>query len=159
MLLKVGAPQGRGVVAGGVGPAAFGGNCRTAHRPTFARSSRPEVVEYPIYESNINKAAPLVPDLRWVLMARAGIIQLTALLAPFIAAVLASPSVLQHSAALEPVPRGCTTTLGCKGGAHQVARCKAKGYLSEDGCPVATDYNTACTGCACLVSCTIDPSN
>ncbi|KAJ7916394.1 hypothetical protein B0H13DRAFT_1998033 [Mycena leptocephala] len=31
------------------------------------------------------------------------IIQLTALLAPFIAAVLASPSVLQRSAALEPV--------------------------------------------------------
>ncbi|KAJ7444006.1 hypothetical protein FB451DRAFT_1189788 [Mycena latifolia] len=72
MLLRVGAPQGRRVVAGSINPAAFNSNCRTAHRPTFARSSRPEVVEYPIYESNINKAAPLVPDLRSVLVARGG---------------------------------------------------------------------------------------
>ncbi|KAJ7478978.1 hypothetical protein FB451DRAFT_1240290 [Mycena latifolia] len=85
------------------------------------------------------------------------IIQLTALLAPFIAAVLASPSVLQRSAALEPVPRACTTTMECQGGAHQVARCKAKGYLAENGCPIATDNKTVCTGCSCLISCTIDP--
>ncbi|KAJ7246490.1 hypothetical protein C8J57DRAFT_1523619 [Mycena rebaudengoi] len=104
------------------------------------------------------------------------IIQLTAF-APFIAAVLASPSVLQRSAALElvstlpvalplprrsafwweQVPRGCTTTMECQGGARQVARCKAKGHLAENGCPVATDNNRACTGCSCLISCTVGP--
>ncbi|KAJ7477604.1 hypothetical protein FB451DRAFT_1396563 [Mycena latifolia] len=82
------------------------------------------------------------------------VIQLTALLAPFTAAVLASPSAVQRSAALEPVPRaGCTTTMECPGGAHQVARCKAKGDLAENGCPFASDDNTACTGCSCLILC------
>ncbi|KAJ7477330.1 hypothetical protein FB451DRAFT_1242221 [Mycena latifolia] len=82
------------------------------------------------------------------------IIQLTALLASFTAAVLASPSVLQRSAALEPVPRGCTTTMECPS-AHQVARCKAKGELAENGCPIASEDNTPCTGCSCLISCTV----
>ncbi|KAJ7477598.1 hypothetical protein FB451DRAFT_1242807 [Mycena latifolia] len=87
------------------------------------------------------------------------IIQLTALLAPFVAAsVLASPSVVQRSAALELVPRaGCTTTMECPGGAHKVAHCQAKGDLTEDGCPVASDDNKPCTGCSCLISCTLGP--
>ncbi|KAJ7847495.1 hypothetical protein B0H14DRAFT_3676000 [Mycena olivaceomarginata] len=47
------------------------------------------------------------------------LIQITALLAPFIVMVLAT------------VPRGCITSLVCDGGARQTAKCLLKGY----GCP------------------------
>ncbi|KAJ7804549.1 hypothetical protein B0H14DRAFT_3774371 [Mycena olivaceomarginata] len=58
------------------------------------------------------------------------LIQITALLAPFIVMVLATPPVLPRSA-LEAVPRGCITSLVCDGGARQTAKCLLKGY----GCP------------------------
>ncbi|KAF8182374.1 hypothetical protein K438DRAFT_1975509 [Mycena galopus ATCC 62051] len=85
------------------------------------------------------------------------LIQLATLFAPFIGAVLASPSgsVLPRSAALEPVPRDCTLTFVCDGGIPQEKICKAKGY----GCPdTNTNSNSKCAkDCGCLISCTVGP--
>ncbi|KAJ6449979.1 hypothetical protein C8R45DRAFT_1044200 [Mycena sanguinolenta] len=85
------------------------------------------------------------------------IIQLVTLLAPFLGAVLAnpSPSIIPRSS-LDPLPRGCTLTLDCKGGAREVVRCERKGY----GCPgnvTVVDEKCAADCPGCLISCSTGP--
>ncbi|KAF8193131.1 hypothetical protein K438DRAFT_1761841 [Mycena galopus ATCC 62051] len=64
------------------------------------------------------------------------VIQIAALFAPFMAAVLATPAVLPRSAS-DPVSRGCTTTIVCDNRPSLTAFCQAIGW----DCSIESDAN------------------